>query len=98
VKLGVHVTSRRVVALKIIDKQTTRKSIIINLKKEVKALRKLDHPHIVKLDFVDPYGSYPRKWGGFRDVVVLGLEFAEGGTLCEYCRPLTSHPPLPPSP
>jgi len=72
------------VALKVIDRQQSRKIITKNLKREIVALKRLQHQHICRLLFVDLNGKYPKKYGGSRDVVVMGMELAGGGTLGKY--------------
>lgn len=50
---------------------------------EIKAMKTLKHPNIIRLEFVETNVQYPRKYGGSKEVLVLGLEYAEGGALCE---------------
>ena len=81
VKIGTHIKTGEHVALKIIDKHADPNMIVRNLLPEIRALSVLRHPHVVRLLFVDLCGKYPRKWGGTREVVVLGFEAASGGTI-----------------
>jgi len=84
VKLGTHIETGKQVALKLIDrsKLTPRQSDM--LEREIQAMEIIQHPNTLKLSHVDWTTKYPKKRGGFRDVVLLVLELSTGGELFDY--------------
>ena len=47
-------------------------------------MRRLDHPHVLKLKDVNWSAQYPKKRGGFREDIMLVLQLADGGELFSY--------------
>lgn len=75
VKLGVDIYTNEKVALKIIPKSVIKKaSHITRLKREVRIMRLLHHPNIVKLHEVTETEKE----------VVLAMDYVEGGELFDY--------------
>lgn len=67
VKRGFNHTSKKHVALKIIDKVNTPRRVLQMLGTEIAAMKALDqHPHILSLLHYDMAAVYPRKNGGQR--------------------------------
>jgi len=86
VKLGRHVRTGELVALKIIDKQKLRARELHNLQREVGAMERIDppHPNCVGLRAVDDSAMYPKKDGTTKEVILLVVEYAPAGELFDY--------------
>lgn len=84
VKLGTDVESGRTAALKFIDRSKLTERDCRSLEREVSAMRTLNHPNILKLHEAVESVKYPRKRGGFKDMVLLVLEMLSGGELLHY--------------
>ncbi|KAJ3331547.1 MAP/microtubule affinity-regulating kinase 3 [Blyttiomyces sp. JEL0837] len=75
VKLATDLETNRRVALKVIDKSTIKKpEHVTRIKREVRILRLLNHPHIVKLYDV---AETERE-------IILSMEYVEGGELFDF--------------
>ncbi|KAJ3339641.1 MAP/microtubule affinity-regulating kinase 3 [Gonapodya sp. JEL0774] len=75
VKLAIDIETKQKVAVKLFDKtQITKPSQVKRLKREVRLLKLLNHPHIIKLYEV----------GETEDRVILIMEYVAGGELFDY--------------
>lgn len=74
VKKAQHVLSRRAVAVKIIDKKALKPDELKHLDHEVKAMRLVRHPHVIRLYEVKDT----------KTKLFLILELGDGGDLYEY--------------
>lgn len=74
VKLARHVLTGREVAIKIIDKAQFNSSSLQKVYREVRIMRQLDHPNIVKLYEVIDGGRY----------LYLVIEYLQNGEMFEY--------------
>jgi serine/threonine protein kinase len=87
VKLGRHLRTGEVVALKIIDREAIKPRELHNLKREIRAMELINppHPNTVGLRAVFDNAAYPRKRGkGTKEVILLVIELATGGELFDY--------------
>jgi len=92
VKLGARLTDGYLVALKFIDKATLMPRQHEMLVREVTAMQRLAHPHILQLLQVEDNVDYPRKLAtgkttnkkGPKVCVMLVLELSNGGELFDY--------------
>jgi len=88
VKLGINLETGERVALKCMDKNKmgrdhTRQMEM--LRREIQAMRSLEHPNILHLQHVTESAQYPRKGTkGTKEVVLMALELAGGGELFDY--------------
>lgn len=83
------------VALKLVKKGTLSASQLTNLKREVEAMSKCDHPNIVKLYKTEWDLAYPKKGKPVTTVPRAGLfmEYAEGGELFNFLMYTGCFPP-----
>jgi serine/threonine protein kinase len=84
VKLGRDVHTGELVALKIIDKSRPNDRQMELLNREITAMKSLSHQNILKLEFVNMDGMYPRKCGLNRSCILLALEYAPNGELFDF--------------
>jgi len=84
VKLATRLSTGEQVALKLINRSELGARQREMLEREINAMQMLDHPNILNLQDFVPEAQYPRKNGGFRDVVMLALELGNGGELFDY--------------
>ncbi|KAJ3322435.1 Serine/threonine-protein kinase par-1 [Blyttiomyces sp. JEL0837] len=83
VKLAMDLENNRKVALKVVDKSTIKRpEHVTRIKREVRILKLLNHPHIVKLYDV---AETERE-------IVLSMEYVEGGELFDF---IVAHTRLP---
>lgn len=82
VKLGTHIENKQNVVFKIYDKEQLKKSHRMKaLQDEIKLMKKIDHPNIVKLyDVIEDDKS-----------IMLALEYIQGGSLKEYLKKKSNH-------
>jgi len=85
VKLAVHTQTGALVALKLI-KTSNRASLkkMAAIENEIKVMKLLCHDNIVNLLDFDLEARYPKKSGGFSEMVLLVLEYAGGHELFDY--------------
>jgi len=82
VKRGVNEKTKEPVALKFL--QVDRHNLNSQRKQvhsEIKSLRLIDHPHVVKIRSFDLKCKYPDKSGGILKTFLLVLEYCHGGEL-----------------
>lgn len=86
VKLGTHEDTNLKVALKILkrDKLATNSSTQRQVEREIEAMRKIQHPNVIRLYEVDWNARYMKKNGTIIDVILVVLELATGGELFEF--------------
>ena len=71
--MGINDSSKQKVAIKMIDKATISVSMQRKLQLEIAAMKRLDHPSIIKLfDVIDQ-----------KDKVCMVIEFCQGGDLLD---------------
>ncbi|KAJ3210161.1 hypothetical protein HDU67_005593 [Dinochytrium kinnereticum] len=89
VKLAIDNETNRRVALKVIHKSTIKKpEHITRIKREVRIMRLLNHPNIVKLyDVAQQDKNMPKYVMLFQETekdIILSIEYVEGGELFDY--------------
>jgi len=84
VKLGTHLSTGEQVALKLIDRTKLTPRQVEMLEREIQAMQAVQHPNTLLLRHVEWVAQYPKKRGGFREVVLLVLELGTGGELFDY--------------
>ena len=84
VKLGVDVNSGEHVALKIIKADKLNSRAMLNLYREIEAMKRVTHPNVLKLLAVFNDVEYPKKNGKTERVVLIVLELATGGELFDF--------------
>ncbi|CAM9272498.1 unnamed protein product [Choristocarpus tenellus] len=84
VKLGVDVRTGEAVAIKIMYKDGMSIRAAQQLRKEITAMKALNHPNVIRLKNVHENFTYVKKNGLEKDVVILVLELAAGGELFDF--------------
>jgi len=86
VKLGVVPSSNEKVALKILkkDKLQLSTSTRTQVEREINAMAKIQHPHVIRLKEVDWDAQYPKRNGQTESSILVVLELAQGGELFDF--------------
>ncbi|ETW01532.1 CAMK protein kinase [Aphanomyces invadans] len=84
VKLGVDLKTNEHVALKLIKSSKLTQKAILNLYREIQAMKLVQHPNVMRLLAVAKDVEYPKKKGGSEKVVLVVLELATGGELFDF--------------
>jgi len=74
VKLGIHSSTKKKVAVKIVDKKKIQPNVLLKVEREITIMKLIDHPNILGLD--DVYES--------KKNLFLVLEYVGGGELFDY--------------
>ncbi len=85
-KLGVHKDTQKEVAIKVMKRSSPEitDTFLTLWKNEVKIMKGLDHPYIVRLFEYDANGVKVKKSGEKEDVLYLVLELIKGGELFDF--------------
>ncbi|EQC28339.1 CAMK protein kinase [Saprolegnia diclina VS20] len=84
VKLGIDVKTGEAVALKLIKAESLSNKACHNLFREIEAMKRVQHPNVLRLLAVKKDVEYPKKKGGSQKVVLVVLELASGGELFDF--------------
>ena len=84
VKLAKHRESGDKVALKITPREELSADEEVVINNEIRAMREVNHPNIVKLHDFDINWEYITRYGDARDVCYLALELCQGGDIFDW--------------